>query len=168
MLIAPGSYTNTATVASDMFDLFLANNTASLAITVLGVADISVSQSAVPSTVFVSSNLTFVVTVTNRGPFGSTGVILSNTLPSGVVFLSATSSLGTCSQAAGVVSCHIGTLPINGAAQMGITVATTTDGTLTNSAVVLQAEVDPDAQNNSSVAMATVQPLADLALTQSA
>ena len=51
-------------------------------------------------------------TVSNAGPSTAIGTQLTDTLPAGVTFDSATPSQGTCSQSAGVVSCALGTLAL--------------------------------------------------------
>lgn len=53
-------------------------------------ADLGVQLSELPETVLVGSNLTYTITVNNAGPLTATGVLLTNTLPRGLRFDSAT------------------------------------------------------------------------------
>ena len=56
----------------------------------------------------------FTLTVTNKGPEAAPGAQLVDTLPGGVAFDSATTSVGTCTNVGGVITCNFGTLA-NGA-----------------------------------------------------
>ncbi|MCX5885618.1 MAG: DUF1566 domain-containing protein [Proteobacteria bacterium] len=80
----------------------------------LGDLDISVIKTDAPDPVTVGSNLTYTITVTNNGPETATGVILTDTLPSNVTYVSATSTQGTCSKSGDTVTCNVGTMS-NGA-----------------------------------------------------
>jgi len=80
----------------------------------LGNLDISVIKSDSPDPVTVGNNLTYMIGVTNNGPDTATGVTLTDTLPAGVTYVSATSTQGTCSRSGSTVTCSIGTLA-NGA-----------------------------------------------------
>src|SRR5205823_2585199 len=53
-------------------------------------ADLLVTKTDSPDPVTVGKNLIYTVTVTNDGPSGVTGVIMTDTLLSGVTFVSAT------------------------------------------------------------------------------
>src|SRR6185503_18633702 len=73
-------------------------------------ADVSVTQTAAPNPVKKGKPVTFTVTVRNGGPDAASGVSLSDTLPSGPTYKSATTSQGTCTRASSTVSCTIGSL----------------------------------------------------------
>src|SRR6185503_4318482 len=62
----------------------------SIALTTLTpIADLAVAQAPMPNPVGVGSNLTFNVTVSNLGPAGANAVLLTDTLPAGMTFVSA-------------------------------------------------------------------------------
>jgi uncharacterized repeat protein (TIGR01451 family) len=135
------------------------DNCASVSITVGGTpsctitnsvqADLSVMKSASPTPALMLNVLTYTVTVNNGGPSGATGVTLTDTLPGAVTFGSATPSQGSCSQAAGIVTCGLGGIPNGGNATVSIIVTPTTGNPVTNNAVVSGNEPDPNSTNNS-------------------
>lgn len=69
--------------------------------------------------------LTYTLVVTNLDPGTKTGVKLENTLSGGVAFVSASSTPGTCSHSAGLVTCNIGTLASGASATVTIGVTAT-------------------------------------------
>src|SRR5205085_2747147 len=81
---ASGAATNTATARLGIADPNLANNTAVVVTTAGALADLALTQSAAPNPAFVSNNLTYTLTITNRGPSPAPGVIVSNVLPANV------------------------------------------------------------------------------------
>jgi uncharacterized repeat protein (TIGR01451 family) len=133
-----------------------------------------------PSRVVAGSHYTYRLTVTNHGPGTAAGITLTDTLPATLVgatpavsFLSATvAAPRTCSHAAGVVTCNLGSLADDAIVQVDITVAllaSTDPGTLlTNSATVTAATTDPGAfANTTSTPTQTVETEADLAIAKS-
>src|SRR6266704_2476283 len=131
---ATGSATNIANAASFEFDPNPANNTASIVTTINPLADLTLSQSGLPNPVVAGSNLIYTLLVRNLGPSTTTNVVLTDPLPPGAAFVSATNSQGTCAQSNGIVTCNLGTLLSNATATVGITVRPAIDGTITNTA----------------------------------
>lgn len=121
------------------------------------IADIAVSQQDVPDPVAVGSNLTYTVIVSNLGPATASGVTLSDTLPAGVTFVSATPSQGSCTQSGGIVSCALGSIDSGASATVAIVVTPTATGTIVNSASAASAAVDFVPGNNSASASTTVR-----------
>ena len=76
-------------------------------------ADVGLAMTASPNPVAVSNNLTFVIAVTNYGPSASTGVTVTNTLPSGASFVSATSPIGSMSMNGSLLTWNVGPLATN-------------------------------------------------------
>jgi uncharacterized repeat protein (TIGR01451 family) len=119
--------------------------------------DLSISIMDSPDPVSVGTSLTYTLTVANTGPSAATGVMVTNLLPAGVTFMSATASQGTCSQSAGVVTCNLGTISGGTNATITLVVVPTTAGTtITNLATVSRAEVDPYLGNNLATATTVV------------
>jgi uncharacterized repeat protein (TIGR01451 family) len=85
------------------------NNSASVSTTVGPAADLGVTAFATPSPVVAGSNLSYIVTVFNLGPSAATGVVFSQTLPSGSAFVSST--LPGSSVANGLIGATITNLP---------------------------------------------------------
>jgi uncharacterized repeat protein (TIGR01451 family) len=78
-------------------------------------ADLSLTKTDAQDPVAVGGSLTYTITVNNAGPNTALGVTVSDTLPTGVVFVSAISSQGTCA-GTDTVTCGIGTLANGGSA----------------------------------------------------
>ncbi len=156
VLAAPalaGPFTNTATVGAGVADPNPSDNSASRVTTVTPLADIAVSQSAAPNPVFVSSNLTYTILVTNKGPSTATATVLTDPLAAGLVFVSVQSTVGTCSFANGVVTGNLGDLANHAAATVTLTVRPMLDGTVVNTASAASAVTDPNTNNTSSIAV---------------
>src|SRR5262245_46632514 len=77
-------------------------------------ANLAIVKTDSPDPVAPDQQLTYSITVTNNGPLGATGVTVTDPLPNGVTFGSASLSQGSCGQAAGTVTCNLGSLA-NGA-----------------------------------------------------
>src|SRR6185312_10510048 len=130
-------------------------------------ADLSITKSDAPDPVLAGELLTYSLSVANGGPSSATGVTVTDTLPAGATFDSATSSQGSCSESGGTVSCSLGTLANAASATVTIKIRRSTPGTITNQATVQSAVSDPSAANNSASATTTVDPAADLSITKS-
>jgi uncharacterized repeat protein (TIGR01451 family) len=107
-----------------------------------------------------SGNLTYTLTVTNTGPAASVGVVLTDTLPTGVTVASVGTGVGvTCTQPAGLVRCVLGNLAVNATSVVTIAVTPSAAGTLTNTATVASPTTpDPIPANNSATITTTVSP----------
>jgi len=127
----------------------------------LGDLDISVTKTASPDPVSVGNNLTYTVVVTNNGPETGTGVTLTDTLPSSVTYVSASSTKGTPTKSGNTVTCSIGTLSSGASATVTIVVTPTTAGTITNTASVTCNETDTNSSNNIATESTTVNALTD-------
>ncbi|MHB8521187.1 MAG: IPT/TIG domain-containing protein [Limisphaerales bacterium] len=123
---------------------------------VMRLADLSVQQIDAPDPVVIGASLTNTITVLNPGPSDATGVQLTDRLPAGVVFVSAASTRGSCTQTNGVVTCSLGALPRGNGATMTIVAIPTTVGTITNTATITANETDPSPANNTATAVTTV------------
>jgi uncharacterized repeat protein (TIGR01451 family) len=120
---------------------------------------VTISESADP--VALTSNLVYSVTVQNSGPTNATGVVVTDRLPAGVTFVSATAAQGSCSQAAGVVTCNLGNVARGGFTTATITVRPTTYGLVSNYVSVASTEFDHTPENNSDISF-TQAGIADL------
>ncbi len=143
--LAEGTIVNTAH-APWPNDPTPANNDATATVTATTVgADVSMGISAAPNPVFLSSNLTYTLTVTNYGPADATGVTATDVLPSGLHFVSASAG---CANAAGTVTCSLGTVANGAIADATITVTAAALGGVNNTASVVSDLGDSNPSNN--------------------
>jgi uncharacterized repeat protein (TIGR01451 family) len=107
--------------------------------------DLALSGDA-PTSAGLETSVTYTLTVINDGTASATGVLLTDTLPAGVTFVSAT---GGVTPADGALSFTIANLAAGGRADFTIVVRPTTAGTLQNRADVGAIETDPSPADNS-------------------
>jgi uncharacterized repeat protein (TIGR01451 family) len=164
---AAGTITNTATVAgSGSADRNSANDSSTASTTVNPAADLSITKTDSPDPATAGQQVTYSITVRNNGPSGATGVTVTDPLPAGVSYNSATPSQGTCFQSVpGTVTCNIGGLANGATATVQIIVTATGSGAVTNTATVTRTEPDLNSANNSASATTTIAGRADLAVT---
>ncbi|MCM3903757.1 MAG: PQQ-dependent sugar dehydrogenase [Pyrinomonadaceae bacterium] len=122
--------------------------------------DLSLNKSASPNPGQVGLNLSYRVTVTNNGPALATNVSMSDTLPSGVSFVSATPSQGMMCTNVGPVTCMLGNLAVGATAVITIVVNPSATGSIINTATVSSGETDFDTSNNSATVTTFIQPSA--------
>ena len=168
-----GQISNTAVVDSDAFDPDDSDNSDTEDTTVdapPASADLSVVKTDSPDPVTAGANLTYTLTVSNAGPDDASNVEVVDTLPGGVAFVSATPSQGSCGEAAGVVTCDLGTIANGASATVTIVVTTGGPGVITNTVTVDADENDPDPSDNTDsedTAVQNASPLADLSISKS-
>ena len=124
-------------------------------------ADMSLSKVASQEPAVQGTTFAYTIAVGNYGPASGTGVIVADSLPAGVTFVSATPSQGTCSGTT-TVSCPLGTIRRGGSAQVAIVVTKNVGGQVTNTASVSAVEADPNSGNNSNGAVTTPVQLMDV------
>ena len=129
-------------------------------------ADLQVTQTDNPDPVLLGDTLSYLITVTNAGPNDASTVQLTDTLPANVNFLSATPAQGSCSESGGVVTCALGALTSGNSLGVTVLVSPTMTGVISNSVSVSGDKVDPDSSNNTVAESTTVDPAADLSVTQ--
>jgi uncharacterized repeat protein (TIGR01451 family) len=132
-------------------------------------ADLSIAKVDTPDPVLTGGTLTYTLTASNTGPVASGPATVTDTLPAGVSYVSATGTGWTCVQSTGTVTCTAVNLPVGTAPAITVTVTVTaTSGTLTNTAEVSSFIADPNPANNTATSVTTVTPLTDLAVTMTA
>ncbi len=116
-------------------------------------ADLSVG--VVGSSAFFPQNITYTITVTDNGPSIANGVTLTDTLPTGVTYVSATPSQGSCSFTTPTLTCNL--LNLNATATVSLVVTPSAVGGFTDTASVTSSVVDLNLGNNSSAGTAFSQ-----------
>src|SRR6266403_2133743 len=127
-------------------------------------ADLNLVTGSSTTSTGIGSNITYNINVTNLGPNTASDVVLLDSLPSIVSFVSATNSIGTFNNANGIVTFNLGTMTNGARASMSIVVTTTTSGYASNIVTVSSRAADPNPANNSSALITAVSPPAPLAL----
>jgi uncharacterized repeat protein (TIGR01451 family)/fimbrial isopeptide formation D2 family protein len=159
--------TNTATATSDTTDPNPDNNTSESTVTPLQ-ADLAIFKVVDDPTPNVGQTIEFTITVTNLGPDLATGVVVTDVLPAGLTFVSATASQGSYAEGTGlwtvgtVASADFPTLVIRAVVDQP---ASGPPAPITNSVTVNGNEYDPDPGNNEDDVTVTPQ-YADLAVTK--
>jgi uncharacterized repeat protein (TIGR01451 family) len=110
-------------------------------------ADLSVTKIDNPDPVIAGQNLTYAITVNNAGASDAQNVVVTDTLPSGVTFVSTS---GCSDDPNGVPTCSLGTIAAKGSKQYTVTVTVNsgTTGTITNNVSVTSDTTDSDDTNN--------------------
>ncbi len=159
--VAGTSIVNSADVTSQTSDPVSSNNatTTSVLVEITGDADLSVSMTASPTPVFISSSLTYTIQIQDLGLSNTADGTLTDTIPAGTTFVSAATTQGSCSGTS-TVTCALGAITRGTTITVAITVtAPATPTTLTNTSTVTSSTTDPVAANNSSTVLTVVQPL---------
>jgi uncharacterized repeat protein (TIGR01451 family) len=130
-----------------------------LAGVVLADTDLAISQLDHVHPVPVGSNLTYTITVSNLGELLAEGVTMTDVLPLGATFVSASGTQGSCQFNNGLVQCSLGDVAGQSSAQIIVTVVPTIADTLTNVITVSTVTFDPALDNNTNtVFVQALQP----------
>ena len=124
-------------------------------------ADLSLSGTA-PRSAVMGQDVTYILTVTNNGTAEATNVTLTDTLPAGVTFVSATSG---ATPVKGVLTLSIGNLAAGASASVTVVLTATAAGTLTNQASVNGNQTDPTPSDDSITQLTTVPAAAGPSVT---
>lgn len=167
--VGTGNITATATMNDDRpgatADPNPNNDTTSLVTTVNPGADVqAVSKTAAPSPGVAGQDITFTLTVRNNGPSVAQNFVVTDTLPTGWTYVSATGSGYSCGNSGQTVTCTRDTsLPVN--TQETLTVVATAPSSVgetgtdyTNVLTVSSTTPDPNNANNSASRLISVLP----------
>ena len=132
-------------------------------------ADLSLTKKASPARATTGDRITYTLTATNNGPDAARSVVITDTLPTTITFVSAAGNGWDCRVAANIVSCSRPTLA-SGASSTVRIVGTANHGgdAIVNAASISSATADPSAANNTATATIDVAGRADLAITKTA
>ena len=164
-VLAGGPYLNSASVTATTQDPNPNNNNASASTTPVAQADLQVAKTVSNGAPNVGTNVTFTITVTNNGPSSAAGVQVTDVLPAGYTFVSATPGVGSYDSGTGVWS-GIGTLAAGGNATLAITATVLASGPYLNMATGTATTPDPNPNNNTASAGVAPVAVASLAVTK--
>jgi hypothetical protein len=116
-----------------------------------------------PPSALQGSNFVYTLTITNAGPSTSSNIVVSDSLPLSLIFVSASSGGKATNNI--VTWPLIKALPVGGSTNYTLTVKAPSGGIFTNLASALAATFDPNATNNSGVSPAS-QALTEVAPAQ--
>ena len=163
-----GVLSNSAIVTSDSVDPNPANDGATESSLVVGVADLGIVKTDSVDPVTAGTTLTYLLTTTNEGPSDASNVVVSDTLPLGVLFVSATPSQGDDCAVVGIgtvtITCALGDLGNGESATVSILVDVAPGQTepLENTASAISTTSDPNPANDEALEVTGVVAEADL------
>jgi uncharacterized repeat protein (TIGR01451 family) len=146
-----GSITNSVTIGSDASDPNPSDNSADESTDIDTSADLSVTKVASATEVRPGDQITYTITYANAGPSTAVDVVVTDTLPGSVVFVSASPDAGSCNEAGGVVTCEVGDVAAGDSRVVLVTVevsAAAVSGTMVNMVEVASATTDPTPGDN--------------------
>ena len=111
-------------------------------------ADVRIVKSASTLSPNFGSSITFTLVASNLGPDTATNVNVTDLLPSGYTFSSATPSIGTYNSVTGLW--NVGSLLNGGSANISIVATVNASGNYSNSASISSNQIDPTPANNTS------------------
>jgi uncharacterized repeat protein (TIGR01451 family) len=163
--VVAGSHVNTTGNVTATFDdgtgtsVGITGNAATASLIVLPPppADVSITKSASAPVPFGGQNITYTLVASNAGPNVATVVTVTDVLPPGTTFVSATPA-GICSGTS-TITCSVGTLSSGATTTITLVVtAPVAGGSLINTATVTAFEPDPNPANNSATTTTTISP----------
>lgn len=170
---AVGQLSNTAFVTTDTPDPNPGGELATISTDVEPFADLGVTKSVVvpsPGPIVAGQPARYELVVTNDGPATAVGVAVTDVLPGGTSFVSASTPVGGCAEApTGTITCSLGDLGDQASVTILINVEVdpAQSAALTNSAsVVSPTTTDPVAGNDTATDGSAVRVAADLAITK--
>ncbi len=119
--------------------------------------DLAVQKVGPIDPVPVGQRALYTITVANRGTQTATGVILTDELPAGSSFVSASSSQGSCTNVNGVIRCTLGSVAPGTGVTVEVRAALSIAGTFTNIVSVTGDASELNLRNNRSTELTVVQ-----------
>jgi uncharacterized repeat protein (TIGR01451 family) len=128
-------------------------------------ADLSIVKSSTPTVATPGTNQSYTLTVKNNGPDTAQAVRVSDALPAGVAFVSASPE---CSLVGATVACALPSMASGETRTFTVQtkVASSLSSRLTNTATVASDTPDPDPANNTSTVVVPIEGKSDLSITK--
>ena len=125
---------------------------------VQALVDLAITKAGSPATqVLGSGNITWTIVVTNHGPDADTGVTITDPMPAGNTFVSATTSQGSCTGGA-ILTCNLGNMAAGATATITLVTKPSTAGAQTNTVTVSGNRPETNTGNNQASATVQVTP----------
>ena len=136
------------------------NGVNNIAIDIIPAVDVGITKTASASTITqIGDSVTFTMVVSNIGPLVATGITLTDPLPASFTYSSYNTTQGSCSVAAGTVTCALGQLIAPASATVTITATANATGSWQNTATVAHNEIDSNPADNSATAAGSTTPV---------
>jgi uncharacterized repeat protein (TIGR01451 family) len=156
---------DSASITSETYDPDPSNNTPPPVTTVVdGISDLQVGITGGSSPVPAGQDVTYTITATNNGPSDASDVVVTDDLPEGVGFVSAT---GGAEPVSGVLTLIVGDLAANSSTTYQVTVQTSeaTASPMNDQVSITGGQYDPDPLNNTASLSLPVVPSSRLSIT---
>ncbi|HUJ12239.1 MAG TPA: autotransporter-associated beta strand repeat-containing protein [Thermoanaerobaculia bacterium] len=152
---------NQMIVATDTVTPPITGTSASIVVS-FATLDLSITNTPSAAPYGTGQPITYTIVVNNRGAVDATAVTVTDVLPAGATFTSATPTQGTCSGTT-TVTCSIGTLVSGASATISLTIdLPSTPGTVSDTATVSSSNPDSNPANDSATATVNVIAAADI------
>ncbi len=147
-----GVYTATLTVTDD--DTGTDSDTVTITVTLA--ADLALTKTASVTNALTGTNFRYTLSVKNNGPSPAVGVVITDTLPTSLAYVSGDAG---CSAVGQEVTCTVGDLAVNESATRTFNVQVTaySAAPVVNAASVTSDTLDPNMDNNTAAATVTIQ-----------
>ena len=142
-------------VAADERDQQPDNDTATVALQLLGLADLQLAMSAGTSFPTAGQTVPVTLTVSNLSGSDTRNVVETVTLPAGATFVAAAAG-STCTASGATVTCTLGGIRVGAQATSGFDIKVASPGVLTLSGTVSSDLIDPVTTNNTASLNLTV------------
>src|SRR5262249_50207513 len=132
---------------------------------ILGDADLGTYITDAPDPVIAGNNVTYSLSVTNYGPGTATNIMVVDSFPPGVAFVSSSASQGIATNSSGRITWTLNSLTKGASASLSFVLRPPGAGEITNSATVTAASNDLNPEDDTAVSVVTVvAPTSDLAI----
>lgn len=161
-------FTNTATVSCATDPSSENDSSTAVTSTPSNDADVSVTKNG-PSSAAPDSDVAYTISVVNNGPATATTVVLNDTLPGTMTFVSVVQNTGPAFTCGGTVTCSIASMASGASATFTLTghiPSNTPSGTTFDNTATVSSDADPNSENNASTVTTTVSST-DVAVTKS-
>ncbi len=135
-------------------------------------ADLSITKTTSSDSTAPGGDLVYSLLAENHGPSTAVNATVSDTLPAGTTYVSASTTAGNCGESSGTVTCALGDMASGASGTITLTVKLGTDfsgSSVSNTATIESPTTfDPHLGNNTSTVTVPVGASADMSVTKTA